>query len=109
MNHQQNIKKDTKIQDETQPSVKLRIPTPLRSFTQGKKTVVVRGKSVRETLQNLADQFPDIRHHLFEADGTVRNFVNVYLNEKDVRTLSGIDTPTSEGDEILLVPSVAGG
>jgi adenylyltransferase/sulfurtransferase len=90
-------------------AIKILIPTALRQFAKSQDSVQVEGKNVSELLGNLAEKFPDLRKHLFSDDGRLRNFVNVYVNDDDVRYLRGADTKVKEGDVISIVPSVAGG
>ena len=85
------------------------IPTPLRPFTDQQATVQVAGASVGEVLQNLVTVHAELKNHLFNADGKLRSFVNVYLNDEDIRFLKNLDTPVKEGDEISIVPAIAGG
>jgi molybdopterin converting factor small subunit len=85
------------------------IPTPLRPFTDQQATVQVAGASVGEVLQNLVTVHAELRHHLFNADGKLRSFVNVYLNDEDIRYLSKEQTPVGATDTVSIVPSVAGG
>jgi adenylyltransferase/sulfurtransferase len=85
------------------------IPTPLRPFTDQQATLQVAGTTVGEVLQSLVAVHPDLRHHLYSADGKLRSFVNVYLNDEDIRYLSKEATPVGEKDSISIVPSVAGG
>ncbi len=90
--------------------MKIHIPTPLRSYTGGKETVEVAGETVATTLDQLATNFPDLRNHLFTAEGKLRSFVNVYLNDDDVRYLPSKDeTTTTAEDELTIIPSIAGG
>jgi molybdopterin converting factor small subunit len=86
----------------------IRIPTPLRPFTGGSAKIHVSGDTVGLALEELTQQFPDLRLHLFEGD-TLRNFVNVYLNEEDVRHLQGAATAVSPTDTLMIIPSIAGG
>lgn len=90
-------------------SIKILIPTPLRPFTGKQPTVEVAGHTVGEALSNLVTQHPDLRRHLFAEDGKLRSFVNVYLNDDDVRYLAKEATPAKDTDTITIVPSVAGG
>lgn len=90
-------------------SVPITIPTPLRSYAGGQKTISVDGATVGEALSSLTTQFPNLRQHLFAEDGQLRSFVNVYLNEDDVRYLQHVNTPLRAADKISIVPSVAGG
>ena len=90
-------------------SVPITIPTPLRGYAGGEKTVTVEGATVGEALTSLTAQYPNLRQHLFGEDGRLRSFVNVYLNDEDVRYLKYVETPVKEDDKIAIVPSVAGG
>src|SRR5262245_37913919 len=85
------------------------IPTPLRPFTDQQATVQVSGSNVGEVLQNLVSVHAELRHHLFTPDGKLRSFVNVYLNDEDIRYLSKEQTPVGDKDTVSIVPSVAGG
>ena len=88
---------------------KVLIPTPLRQFTGKQDSVTAAGATVGEVLNNLTTQFPDLRKQLFNDEGKVRSFVNVYLNDEDIRYLKKDATPAADGDTISLVPSIAGG
>ncbi len=90
-------------------SVKISLPTALRRYAAESDTLQVEGRTVGEALARLVEQYPDLGKHLFTEDGRLRHFVNVYLNDEDVRYLRELDTPLKEGDEITIVPSVAGG
>ena len=90
-------------------SVKVRIPSPLRSFTQGADVIEVAGTSVGEVLNGLKDKASGIETRLFKAPNQLNRFVNVYLNDEDVRFLNNLETPVKEGDEISIVPAIAGG
>ena len=90
-------------------SVLVRIPTPLRRITNGQDKVNVEGATINEIVGSLESEFPGIKERLCDEQGELRNFVNVYVNGEDVRFLQGIETPTKEGDEISIVPAVAGG
>jgi len=89
--------------------VSLRIPTPLRSYTNGQNEIRVDGNTVGEAMHNLTLQFPALRPHLYSDDGRLRAFVNLYLNDEDIRQLQGVGTPLHEGDSLRLIPSIAGG
>ena len=90
-------------------SVLVRIPTPLRRVTNGQDKVNVEGSTLGEVVGSLENEFPGIKERLCDEQGELRNFVNVYVNGEDVRFLQGLDTATKEGDEISIVPAVAGG
>ena len=85
------------------------IPTALRLFTNGTSEINLKGESVAEVITSLVDTYSDLKTHLFTNDGKLRSFVNIYLNEEDIRHLDNLNTKTSENDKILLVPSIAGG
>ena len=89
--------------------IKVLIPTPLRPYAGKQSTVEVNAQTVGEALNNLVTQHPDLRKHLFAEDGKLRSFVNVYLNDEDIRYLGKGATPVKETDIVSIVPSVAGG
>ena len=88
---------------------KVLIPTPLRQYADKKDTVELSGSTVGEVLTALTTQHADLRKHLFNDEGKLRSFVNVYLNDEDIRYLQKEATPVSPGDTISIIPSVAGG
>jgi len=90
-------------------AVKVIIPTPLRPYAGKQDSAEVKAGTVGEALTNLTTQFGDLRKHLFTDDGKLRNFVNVYVNDEDIRYLARENTPTKDGDTISIVPSIAGG
>src|SRR5205085_11278283 len=87
----------------------IHIPTPLRPFTDKKESVEVNGATVGELLADLTKKYDGLRKHLYAEDGRLRNFVNVYLNDEDIRYLQREKTPVKAGDSLSIVPSVAGG
>ena len=90
-------------------STKIRIPSPLRQLTGGQAEVEVEGDTVGGALADLELRFPGFQARLFEADGSLRHFVNVYRNDEDIRTSGGLDTALEPQDELSIVPAVAGG
>ena len=90
-------------------SVMVRIPTPLRRLTGGQDKVSVEGDTLNAVVTSLEAQFPGIKARLCDEEGNLRNFVNVYVNGEDVRFLDGLDTATNAGDEVSVIPAVAGG
>src|SRR5690348_14458153 len=88
---------------------KVLIPTPLRQFTGKQDAVSAPGSTVGEVLAALTTEFPDLRKQIFTEEGKVRSFVNVYINDEDIRYLRKDATPATDGDTISLVPSIAGG
>ena len=89
--------------------VRVRIPAPLRSVTEGESELSVDGGSVGQVLTALESRFPQIRQRLRDDEGSLRRFVNLYLNGEDVRFLKGLDTDVKAGDEVAIIPAVAGG
>ncbi|MFQ5477028.1 MAG: ubiquitin-like small modifier protein 1 [Candidatus Binatia bacterium] len=90
-------------------AVQVRIPTPLRKFTGGEGTVEASGASIAEVIDDLEQNHPGLKTRICEDDGSVRRFVNVYVNGDDIRFLSNLDSPTKDGDEVSIVPAIAGG
>ena len=90
-------------------TVRVRIPTPLQTLTAGKPEVHVSGATLREILADLDTQFPGMKQRLYDDQGNLRRFVNLYVNDEDVRFLKGEDTALSEGDHVSIIPAIAGG
>jgi molybdopterin synthase sulfur carrier subunit len=90
-------------------SVKVRIPSPLRSYTQGVDVIEVSGASVGEALAALKEKASGIETRLFKGPNLLNRFVNVYVNDEDIRFLKNLETPVKPGDEISIVPAIAGG
>jgi|SRR5215472_15167346 len=91
------------------PMTKVHIPTPLRQYAGKQATVEVGGGTVADALDSLVQQHPDLRRHLYTDDGKLRAFVNVYLNDEDIRYLDKEATAVRDSDSISIVPSIAGG
>jgi len=87
----------------------VRIPTPLRPYAENQKEVSAGGDTVAAALEHLAARFPALRPHLFDGDGRLRSYVNVFVNDQDIRGLQGEATPVSPTDRLMIVPSIAGG
>lgn len=90
-------------------AITILIPTPLRQFAGGKSEVEVLGDNVGEALNALTTEFTDLRKHLYTEQDALRNFINVYVGDEDIRYLDGADTPVAEGETLTIVPSIAGG
>jgi molybdopterin synthase sulfur carrier subunit len=90
-------------------SILIRIPAPLRAVTAGESEVRVDGESVDAVLGQLEGRFPEIRRRLRDEAGEIRRFVNLYVNGEDIRFLSGLKTAVKSGDEMSIIPAVAGG
>jgi len=89
--------------------LKVNIPTPLRRYTEGNGVIEVSGSSVGSALDALLEQYPSLKKQLYTDDGRLRSFVNVYLNDEDIRYLEKANTAVKAGDTIAIVPSIAGG
>ena len=87
----------------------VRIPTPLRKLTNSEELVEVNAGTVGEVIAELQSRFPGIQERLVDEKGEVRRFVNVYVNEEDIRFLKNQQTPLKDGDEISIIPAIAGG
>jgi sulfur-carrier protein len=87
----------------------VRIPTPLRTYTQNKEEVAVAGATIGEVLKNLDKQCPGIGTRLFDDKGGVKRYVNIFHNDEDIRFLKELDTPVVESDKISIIPAIAGG
>ncbi len=90
-------------------TVKVRIPSPLRNYTNGADVVETTGGNVGEVLSSLKTKAAGIESRLFKGEGQLNRFVNIYVNDEDIRFLSNLETPVKEGDEISIVPAIAGG
>lgn len=89
--------------------VSVRIPTPLRKLTEGKSEVEASGASVAEIIDNLESSYPGLKEKLCEENGNVRKFLNIYLNDEDIRFMDSLATEVREGDTLALIPAIAGG
>jgi sulfur-carrier protein len=87
----------------------IRIPSPLRAYTAGQNEVTVGGGTVGDALEDLVSQYPALQPHLFNPEGTLRPFVNLFLGEDNVKDLKGQETLLRMEDRLLLIPSIAGG
>ncbi len=87
----------------------VRIPTPLRRVTGGQDKVNAEGETLAQIIDSMESQYPGIKERICDPDGSLRNFVNVFVNGEDVRFLDGVDSGVGDGDEVSIVPAVAGG
>ena len=90
-------------------SVKVRIPSPLRTYTSGVDVIEAAGANVGEVLNGLKEKAAGIETRLFKGPNQLNRFVNIYVNDEDIRFMQNLDTPVKEGDEISIVPAIAGG
>ena len=87
----------------------LRSPTPLRNYTDGQSEVKIEGGTVGEAMKNLLELYPNLKPHILNLDGQLRPFVNLFLNEDNIKDLHGLDTLLQENDRLMIIPSIAGG
>jgi molybdopterin synthase sulfur carrier subunit len=90
-------------------AIEVRVPTILRNFTGGEKSVEGKGETLGDLFGDLDTRYAGLRARLIGEDGALNRFVNVYLNDEDVRFLGGVETPLSDGDVVTILPAVAGG
>ncbi len=90
-------------------AVKVSVPTPLMKLTDNQSEVTAEGATISEILNNLESQFAGIKERICDENGTPRRFINIYLNEEDIRFLDGESTAVKDGDEISIIPAIAGG
>jgi adenylyltransferase/sulfurtransferase len=90
-------------------AVKVIIPTPLRAYADKQESVQLQASNVGEAMRALTERFQDLKKHLYSDDGRLRSFVNVYVNDEDIRYMQKDQTPLREGDTVSIVPSIAGG
>ena len=89
--------------------INVRIPAPLQKLARGEEQISASGEKVRDVLENMEANYPGIKSKLVADDGSMRRFVNIYLNEEDIRFLEKLDTRVKEGDTISIIPAIAGG
>jgi molybdopterin converting factor small subunit len=90
-------------------AVKVIIPTPLRAYADKQESIQLQASNVGEAMQALTARFKELKKHLYSDDGRLRSFVNVYVNDEDIRYMQKDQTPLREGDTVSIVPSIAGG
>lgn len=90
-------------------AIKVRIPTPLQKLTNEKAEVEMEGKNIQELIEDLEKNFPGIKARLCDEKGKLRRFINIYVNEEDIRFLQRDQTPLKDGDEVSIIPAIAGG
>ena len=90
-------------------SIKVRIPTPLQKLTQDKPEVLITANTIGGVIQELDRTYPGVKQRICDEQGNVRRFVNIFLNEEDIRFLKKEQTPVKDGDEVSIVPAIAGG
>ena len=89
--------------------VSIRIPSPLKKLAGGQDVVKTEGKTVGEAVQRLVRTYPDLKERLMDEQGILRRFINIYVNGEDVRFIQGLEMPLKEGDQLSIIPAIAGG
>ena len=87
----------------------VRVPAPLQKLTKNQGDVKASGANIRELIENLEKEFPGIEERIYDGTGKIRRFINIYVNEEDVRFLQQEETPLKDGDEVSIIPAIAGG
>ena len=87
----------------------VRIPSPLRRYTNGQSKAYTNGADISQVIDNLEAQFPGVKSRLCDERGQIKRYVNVFVNDKEIRTLQGATTPVTDSDEVSIVPAMAGG
>jgi sulfur-carrier protein len=87
----------------------LRVPALMKSYTDNQTEVSLRGATVAQVLNDLVTRYPAIRAHIMDKDGELRRYVNLFVNEANIKDLNGLETPLGEADKIILLPSISGG
>lgn len=90
-------------------SIEVQIPTPLRPQTEGQDTVEAQGTTVQAVLADVIQRFPALKDRLFDEAGQPRRFINLFVNDEDIRFLDGVETAVKDGDSLAIIPAVAGG
>ena len=90
-------------------NVKVRIPTPLQRLTSGESEIAGSGETIKDVIDALEVKFPGFKERLYDEEGKLRRFINIYVNEEDIRFLDGENTKLSDGDDISVIPAIAGG
>ena len=105
----QSTHEDASPQKEEMMAVTVRIPTPLQRLTNGQGEVSCEGKTVSELLDDLEKRYPGIKERLYDEKGQLRRFVNIFVNEEDIRFMQGDQTAVKDGDDVSIIPAIAGG
>ncbi len=90
-------------------AIKVKIPTPLQKLTGDKSEIEATGATLKDILDNMEEQYPGMKERLYSEDGKLRRFINIYVNEEDIRFLSSDKTAVKDGDVISIIPAIAGG
>jgi molybdopterin synthase sulfur carrier subunit len=90
-------------------SVEVRIPSPLKSLTGGKDVIQSKGNTVGKVIQEVISAYPQLKERLCDEKGDVRRFINIFLNDEDIRFMKNLETPVNDGDSLSIIPAIAGG
>lgn len=90
-------------------AIRVKIPTPLQKISGNQAEISVQGATVRELIDDIENKYPGMKERLCDESGKLRRFINVYVNEEDIRFLSGDQTPLKDGDDVSIIPAIAGG
>lgn len=90
-------------------AITVRIPTPLRKITQDKDEVEASGSNIKEIIEDLETNYTGLKERICDENGELRKFVNFYLNDEDIRFMENLETPVKDGDELSIIPAIAGG
>jgi molybdopterin synthase sulfur carrier subunit len=90
-------------------AITVRVPTPLQKVTGGKSEIETTGSNIKEVIENLEKVYPGVKERLYSEEGELRRFINIYVNEEDIRFLDSENTPVKDGDVISIIPAIAGG
>jgi len=94
---------------EVNMAIKVRIPTPLRKLTNGQDEISAEGKAVKEVIDDIERHYPGLKERICEGDGKLRRFVNIYVNDEDIRFKKNLETELKDNDEVSIIPAIAGG
>jgi molybdopterin synthase sulfur carrier subunit len=97
------------MKERTTNMTQVRIPSPLRRYTDGQSKVETNGATIQELIDNLEAQHPGVKSRLCDENGQIKRYVNVFVNDEEIRTLQGVETPITEKDEVSIIPAMAGG
>lgn len=97
------------VKKEEEMEVHVRIPTPLKKLAGEQDVIKAKGRTVREVLQWLTETYPGLQERLRDEQGEVRRFINIYVNDEDIRFIQNLETPLKEGDQLSIIPAIAGG
>lgn len=90
-------------------SIRVRVPTPLRKLTGEKGEIEAKGGNISELIEDIENRYPGLKERIYDETGEIRRFINIYVNEEDIRFIDGKKTKVADGDEVSIIPAIAGG